>query len=284
MMPAGRSEANKLYATKRAIVWHSHRGSGTSFRRLVWEAGRWLSGFISIRVGGVLTGGTRIRRYLYCFLLLSSFRGVTVACFTEACRASLELRRSSGPSDGFNAFSFGSESAAAGLGLVQAPQSNLEHESVKQAAGNQVAAVWSCLTQQRWRITRIICLTCGFCRLGEGLEAIAGYDSLLRLKPWVLSLRERPDNLEMLGGGAPVLLLPTLPSTTPYFGTIGQVDGGFLAGISLSKLWRHPGKGCRGTCRNRRHHPTAKVMAVVLMRANKRSSTANTCGGNGDSS
>lgn len=36
----------------------------------------------------------------------------------------------------------------------------------------------------------------------------------------------------------------------------GQADDGF-AGIRLWKLWRHPGKGRRGTCRNRRYHPTA---------------------------
>lgn len=63
-------------------------------------------------------------------------------------------------------------------------------------------AIFVAQLSQRWRITRIICPTCGCCRLGEGLEAIAGYDSLLRLKPWVLSLRERPEKLEMLGGGA----------------------------------------------------------------------------------
>lgn len=74
-------------------------------------------------------------------------------------------------------------------------------------------------------------------RGAEDSVAIAGYDSLL---PSQTRLESVLRNLEILSGGPDRL-------TTAFAGI----------SISLWKLWRHPGKGRRGTCRNRRYHPTA---------------------------
>lgn len=97
-------------------------------------------------------------------------------------------------------------------------------------------AVWSGMGLVGWRITRIIWWAEGH-RGVEDSVAIAGYDSLL---PSQTRLESVLRNLEISERWS------------------GQADDGF-AGISISlwKLWRHPGKGRRGTCRNRRYHPTA---------------------------